>query len=146
MEINFDVNQIVTIGLRPSILIEDYKWKQQTTIPKYKTILLIFKIRDGVEVKPEGFYEDVSYDYYSNDSIYRHVSEDYIIRFGYIIKDVGNSDGISGSKQVWKKPYVEVSLGYKSTIGRSFLSDQEAKDWVEKLKEKSNKTFEYYEY
>lgn len=142
MEINFDVNQIIKINFKPSRLNEDYKWKQQTTIPKYKTILLIFKVRDGVEVKPEGFYEEVN-DYYNDDSIYRHVSEDYIIRFGYLIKD---SPYPNDGKHVWKKPYVEVSLGYKSTIGRSFISDQEAKDWVEKLKEKSNKTFEYYEY
>jgi hypothetical protein len=77
--------------------------------------------------------------FYSNEPIYLHVSEEYLIQSGYQFKSVAYP---SDDKQVWTKSYVEVSLGYKSSVGKSFDTDEEALDWIEKLKQLSGKTFE----
>jgi hypothetical protein len=145
-EINFDVNLIGKINFRPSYHNDTYKWRNETITPKYKKFLW-FKWRSGLEIKPAGFYEHRN-SYYGNGSevFWQFVSEDYLIKCGYLIKYVGTIGGISESKEVWGKSHVEVSLGYKSTIGRIFDTDQEAKDWIEKLKSMSGKTFEVYEY
>jgi hypothetical protein len=116
-EIHFDVNLISKINYRKSYHILKYEWKFEQTIPKYKRILGIFKVRNGVEVKPAGFYEDKSYLFYSNEPIYLHVTEKEIIQTGYQIKEFGNHDGISYRKEAWTKSYVEVSLGYELPIG-----------------------------
>ncbi len=139
-EINFDVNLIGKIYFRPSYHNDTYKWRNETITPKYKKFLW-FKWRSGLEIKPEGFYEHRN-SYYGN-VYWGHVSE--IRLSNYIIKDI-SIGGVTQFKEVWVKSYVEVNLGYKSTIGRSFETDQEAKDWIEKLKEISGKTFEVYEY
>jgi hypothetical protein len=142
-EINFDVNLIGKISFRPSYHNDTYKWRNETITRKYKKFLW-FKWESGLEIKPEGFYEDRNT--YYGDNFQLITSEDYLSKCGYIIKCVGAYGGISESKEVWVKPHVEVSLGYKSTIGRSFDTDQEAIDWIKKLKEMSNKTFEVFEY
>ena len=79
---------------------------------------------------------------FTSKSTILHISEEYLIRYGYLIKEFGNHGGVSYRKEVWNQAYVEVSLGYKSSIGRSFDTDQEAKDWINKLKEMSSKDFE----
>lgn len=133
-EISFDVNLISKISFRASYCTDVYKWREQETVPKYKRILGIFKVRNGVEVKPAGFYEERTYhyDFDGDGKYYLHISEEYLIKCGYLIK----------GKEVWIRAYVEVSLGYKSAIGQSFHMDQEAKYWIEKLKKLSDKTFE----
>ena len=133
-EISFDVNLISKIYFRPSYCSDMYKWREEELIPKYKRFLLFFKVRDGVEVKPAGFYEERThhYDFDGDRKYYRHISEEYLIKSGYLIK----------GKEVWIRAFVEVSLGYKSAIGQSFDMDQEAKYWIEKLKKLSDKTFE----
>ena len=140
-EISFDVNLISKINFGPSYCSDMYKWREEELIPKYKRVLLFFKVGDGFEVKPAGFYEKRS-GYYSDKIFYLHATEEYLIRCGYQIKEFGNHDGISYRKEVWSRAYVEVSLGYKSVIGNSFDTDREAKDWIDKLKEMSGKTFE----
>jgi len=145
MEINFDVNLIGKISFRPSYHNDTYKWRNETITRKYKKFLW-FKWESGLEIKPEGFYERRhGYYDYGSEVFWLFVSEDYLINCGYIIKDMGIVGGTK-FKKVWVKSYVEVNLGYKSTIGRSFDTDQEAKDWIQKLKEMSSKTFEVYEY
>lgn len=138
--IHFDVNLISKINYRKSYHKKDYVWREEETVPKYKTFLLIFNVRDGFEVKPAGFYEEKSHLFYENDPVYVYVPNDYILKFGYLIKEFGNLQCYR--KEVWNKPYVEVSLGYKSSVGKYFDSDQEALDWIDKLKELSGKTFE----
>ena len=64
------------------------------------------------------------------------------MQYGYVIKEFGNHGGVSYRKEVWNKVYVEVYLGYKSSVGKSFNTDDEALDWIDKLKELSGKTFE----
>ena len=135
-KIDFDVNLISKISFRPSYHNTSYVWKTDLTKPKYKRILGIFKVKDGVEYLPAGFYEERS-SYYHGD-----ISEDYLIQCGYLIKDVGTIGGISESKEVWRKSHVEVSLGHKSGIGNFFDTDEEAKTWIEHLKMISGKTFE----
>ncbi len=142
MEINFDVNLIGKISFRPSYHNDTYKWRHETITPKYKKFLW-FKWESGLVIEPEGFYERRS-SYYGDD-YWSLVPEDYLIKCGYIIKDMSIVGGTQ-FKKVWTKSYVEINLGYKSTIGRSFDTDQEAKDWIQKLKEMSGKTFEVYEY
>jgi hypothetical protein len=143
MEVNFDVNLIGKINFRPSYLNDTYKWRNETITQKYKKFLW-FKWRSGLDIKPKGFYERKS-SYYGDD-FWILVPEDYLIRFGYIVKDVGTIGGISESKEVWVKSYVEINLGYKSTIGRSFETDIDGRGWIQKLKEMSGKTFEVYKY
>ena len=143
MEINFDVNLIGKISFRPSYHNDTYKWRNETITRKYKKFLW-FKWENGLEIKPEGFYEERThhYDFDGDRKYYLHITEEYLIKCGYLIKEFGNHDGISYRKEVWIRAYVEVSLGYKSAIGNSFDTDQEAKDWIDKLKETSGKTFE----
>ena len=131
-EISFDVNLISKISFRASYCSDVYIWREEETVPKYKRILGIFKVRDGVETKPAGFYEERTHYYYGDGKYYQHISEEYLIKYGYLIK----------GKEVWIRAYVEVSLGYRSAIGQSFHMDQEAKYWIEKLKKLSDKTFE----
>ena len=133
-EISFDVNLISKISFRASYCSDMYKWREEELIPKYKRFLLFFKVRDGVEVKPAGFYEERThhYDFDGDRKYYQHISEEYLIKYGYLIK----------GKEVWIRAYVEVALGYKSSVGQSFNMDQEAKYWIEKLKKLSDKTFE----
>jgi hypothetical protein len=45
------------------------------------------------------------------------------------------------NKKVFRKAYVEVSLGYKRTISRNFESNEEAQSWVDDLISDSNKKF-----
>jgi hypothetical protein len=146
MEINFDVNLIGKISFRPSYHNDTYKWRNETITRKYKKFLW-FKWGNGLKIEPEGFYErrHCYYDYGDSDVLWSLVPEDYLIKCGYIIKDMSIVGGTQ-FKKVWTKSYVEINLGYKSTIGRSFDTDQEAKDWIQKLKEMSGKTFEVYEY
>ena len=133
-EISFDVNLISKIYFRPSYCSDMYKWREEELIPKYKRFLLFFKVRDGVETKPAGFYEERThhYDFDGDRKYYLHATEEDLIKYGYLIK----------GKEVWIRAYVEVSLGYRSAIGQSFHMDQEAKYWIEKLKKLSDKTFE----
>jgi len=139
-KIDFDVNLISKISFRPSYHNTSYVWKTNLTKPKYKRILGIFKVKDGVEHLPVGFYERRS-NYYGNN-FWQFVSEDYLIQYGYLIKDVGTIGGISESKEVWRKSHVEVSLGHKSGIGNFFNTDEDATTWIEHLKMISGKTFE----
>lgn len=134
MEINFDVNLIGKISFRPSYHNDTYKWRNETITPNYKKFLW-FKWRSGLKIEPEGFYEHR----------WLFVPDDNILRHGYMIKDMRIGGGTQ-FKEVWVKSYVEINLGYKSAIGRSFETDQEAKEWIQKLKELSGKTFEVYEY
>jgi hypothetical protein len=144
--IDFDVNLISKINYRPSFHKNDFIWREEKTEPKYKRFLLFFKVKSGVEIKPAGFYEERTHYYYGDGKYYQHISEEYLIKYGYLIKEFGNHGGVSYRKEVWNKAYVEVSLGYKSAIGRSFNTDEEAKAWIEKLKTWSNKPFETIEY
>jgi len=140
-EINFDVNLISKISFRPSYHNDTYKWRNETISRKYKKFLW-FKWESGLEIKPEGFYERRnSYYDYGSEVFWLFVSEDYLVNCGYIIKD-NNIGGGTQFKEVWVKSYVEVALGYKSTISRSFDTDQETKLWIEHLKTISGKTFE----
>jgi len=139
-KIDFNVNLISKISFRPSYHNTSYVWKKDLTKPKYKRILGIFKVKDGVEYLPAGFYEERS-TYYGQE-YWQIVSEDYLIQCGYLIKDVGTIGGISESKEVWRKSHVEVSLGHKSGIGNFFDTDEEATSWIEHLKILSGKTFE----
>ena len=140
-EINFDVNLISKISFRASYCSDMYKWREEEKTPKYKRFLLFFKVRDGVEVKPAGFYEERThhYDFDGDRKYYLHISEEYLIKCGYQIR---HSPIANGGKEVWSRAYVEVALGYKSSVGQSFNMDQEAKYWIEKLKKLSDKTFE----
>ena len=129
--IDFDINQIVKITFRPSSRNTIYEWKQATRTPIYRGFLW-FKKLVGYEETQSGFY-NVIYNIY--------VSEDFLEQSSCnIIKHIGDSDDVI--KQVRYKSYVEISMSNKSTVGRNFNSDQEAKEWIAKLKNMTNKTFE----
>ena len=129
--IYFDINQIVKITFRPSSRNTIYEWRQATRTPIYRGFLW-FKKLVGYEETQSGFY-NVIYNSY--------VSEDFLEQSSCnIIKHIGDSDDVI--KQVRYKSYVEISMSNKSTVGRNFNSDQEAKEWISKLKNMTNKTFE----
>ena len=129
--IDFDINQIVKITFRPSSRNTIYEWRQATRTPIYRGFLW-FKKLVGYEETQSGFY-NVIYNSY--------VSEDFLEQSSCnIIKHIGDSDDVI--KQVRYKSYVEISMSNKSTVGRNFNSDQEAKEWISKLKNMTNKTFE----
>jgi len=144
--IDFDVNLISKIHFGPSYHDKDYVWKTDLTQPKYKRVFFgIFKMKNGVEYLPVGFYK--SYRGYYGDSLHwSQVHNDEFDRWNYVIKDVGTIGGISESKEAWRSAYVEVCLGYSSSISRHFGTDEEAKAWIEHLKLLSNKTFETVEF
>ena len=133
--IDFDVNLISKINYRPSYKSNAYIWREEETVPKYKRFLLFFKIKDGVGIKPAGFYEERTH-YYGDGKYYIHVSEESLMQYGYAIK----------GKEVWNQASVEVSLGYKSSVYKRFNTDEEAKAWTEYLKVWSNKQFETIEH
>ena len=133
--LDFDVNLISKILFRPSYHLKEYVWRAEEIVPKYKRFLWI-KWKSGFQTNPEGFYEERT-DYYGN--VYSRLVDEYWIKSN-IIKEVPNG------KEVWSKASVEISLGYKSSIGRKFDTNIEANEWIDKLKKLSNKTFETYEY
>lgn len=144
--IDFDVNLISKIHFRPSYHDTDYVWKTDLTQPKYKKVFFgIFKMKDGVEDLPTGFYKSYL-GYYGDKYYWSRVQDDEFYRCGYVIKSVGTIGGISESKEAWKQASVEVSLGYKSSVGKSFNTDEEAKAWISYLKVWSNKQFETIEH
>ena len=131
--IDFDVNQIQKIYFRPSYHEQRYEWKIGTTYPIIKKFLWFKKII-GYNTTPTGFYDT----HWSPTFI----EEEKLIKYNFIIKELGVENMTELHKQVWVKPYVEVVFGHKSSVSKIFDTDQEAKDWIEKLKEMSNKTFE----
>jgi hypothetical protein len=152
--IDFDVNLISKIHFRPSYHDKDYVWKTDLTQPKYKRVFFgIFKMKNGVEYLPVGFYK--SYRGYYGDSLHwSQVHNDEFDRWNYVIKDVVTYtadspdifNDVIASKEAWRLAYVEVCLGYSSSISRHFDTDEEAKAWIEHLKLLSNKTFETVEF
>ncbi len=78
----------------------------------------------------------------SDNSQYYNAHLDKLSHIKWVFDSSPNIDDL----ELEIRAYVEINLGYKSTIGRSFDTDQEAKDWIQKLKEMSGKTFEVYEY
>lgn len=143
--IDFDVNLISQIHFRPSYHDKEYVWKTDLTKPKYKRVFFgIFKMKDGVEEMPAGFYKKTYLGYYGDKYYWSRVQDDEFDRLGYLIKEFGNLQCYR--KEAWRKAYVEVYLGYKSTINRSFNSNEEAKSWIQLLKQASNKLFETIEY
>jgi hypothetical protein len=129
--IDFDINQIVKITFRPSSRNTIYEWRQATRTPIYRGFLW-FKKLVGYEETQSGFY-NVIYNSYVSENFLEQSSCN-------IIKHIGDSDDVI--KQVRYKSYVEISMSNKSTVGRNFNSDQEAKEWISKLKNMTNKTFE----
>lgn len=141
--IDFDVNLISQIHFRPSCYDKDYVWKTDLTEIKYKRFFFgIFKMKDGVEYLPAGFYKKTYRGYYEDICYWDRVQDEEFDRCGYVIKEFGNHGGISYRKEAWRKAYVKISLGYKSTVSRHFNNDEEVKLWIDKLKELSGKTFE----
>jgi hypothetical protein len=140
--IDFDVDKIIMINFRHSYHTERYRWRSEIITPKYKNFIL-FKWRSGLTVEPEGFYERRS-SYYGEDW-WSFVPEDHITNYGYMIKDISTTWGTVKIKEVWTRAHVEISLGYEKSISRSFDTDDEAKEWIKRLKNLSGKTFEIYE-
>ena len=129
-EIHFDVNLISRITFTQVRKADRYLWRPEQVIPKYRKRLLIFKVKDGVTIKPEGFYEERHF---------THITEEYLFMCGYQIR---HSPIANGGKEAWHRASVEVRLIDKSEINRRFDTNEEALDWIEKLKTWSNKPFE----
>lgn len=139
--VDFDVNLIGKISFRPSYKTDRYKWREEKMTPNYKRFLLFFKVRSGNKFEPAGFYYERT-SYYGED-FFEYVTEEYVMESGYMIKHAPYPyDG----KEAWIRATVEVSLGYKLCVNESFDTDDEAKDWIKKLKYMSNKSFETVEY
>jgi hypothetical protein len=121
IEISFDVSKIEEIQVR-NIRDSSYKW-----FPEVKEERGWFGC-----IKQE--YISAGWSDYEDGRIRRTTKE--LESYGYLIDQLG--------KKAWHKAYVEVSLGYKNSIGRSFDSNSDALKWAEFLRVKSKKTFEIF--
>jgi len=135
--IDFDVNIITKITFSKSHLSSDYEWKSASVEPKYKKILW-WKKQIGVIHTEAGFYVKKCV-YYGND-FWVNLDE-YFLSKHYIIKTISSASE-ELKKEIWTKPYVEVKFGHDQHVSRKFDSDDEAKEWVDKLKKMCDKKFE----
>jgi hypothetical protein len=119
----FDIDRIVTIylaGERPN---HSFVWENE------KPIKYFFGLIDSGRFTPEGYYKSCSYD----SDCY---TEEELINYGYLVKD----------KIVYDKPYVKIDLEHDNSVNISFETEAEMKEWVNKIIEKSKKTFEVIDY
>jgi len=113
----FDVNRIVTISLRGERVDSHFEWQNPKPIKRF------FGLIDTGKYTPEGYYNLSRYNNY--------YTEEELINHGYIVKD----------KVVYYKPYVQVDLEHENSLTVKFENDTEMLEWVEFVKNKSNKVF-----
>jgi len=123
-EIHFDVNSIIKIniiGRREAT----YGWLPE----KQKTFFFgLFKRNSFYQ---EGFYDNSDYvNYFENDGI--AYSEKDLIGFGY---------QVDPDKTVWKKPRIYIIMKNNNTIELEFETVEEARNYVEVIKSKSDIVF-----
>jgi hypothetical protein len=126
MEYNFDVDAIVSIKLKPMYQ-TNYEWLPVKIVKNWFGLY--------TEVFEEGYYEYGSYRGFMDMKNSPRSKEN--IELYYVIKD---------DNTVWAAAEVTVYLTHDQQCSVSFLKDEEAKEWVEKLKTLSGKTFENVEY
>lgn len=117
-EYHFDVSRIEGIRIVPVTKDTDYEWLPRKNKTKF------FGLLTSKEFFEEGFYE---YGYYNR----KRVS----------VKDLERWNRIVLDKEVFRKAQVSIRLiGDRSTT-LSFSTNEEAVEYVEKLKTFSGKTF-----
>jgi hypothetical protein len=126
MEYNFDVDAIISIKFVPQHE-SNYKWLPGKTV---KTWFCLYTTEFE-----EGYYDYGSYRGFM-DMINTPRTKEDIERY-YIIKD---------DNTVWQPGNVVVYLTGDHQCNQSFRTDEEAREWIKKLKDLSGKTFEIVEY
>jgi len=127
-EIHFDVSRIVGIEIFDKSPAH-YKWlprKQKTT---FFGLIKLDKYHE------EGFYMYGSYKNGSFDCEWDQTptTREDLIKSGYLIDNDTN---------VWNRPKVTVHLEHKQHAYQSFVTYEEACDWVDHLKSLNGKQFE----
>jgi hypothetical protein len=134
-EYHINNDAITFMGVTKNKLNNDYLWLESSTyyglgIFKFETsfygLLNRFKI-----VYPSGFYSyewDASYGWKLNK---KPISADDLKNKGFIV------DGV----KVYEKPSITIHLSDKNNITKSFETEEELNNWVEDLKNESNKQF-----
>lgn len=119
MEYQFDVNRVIGIKIYKSEK-SDWVW-----LPKKERPSRFFGL---VKVPPfeEGFYSEGEY------SEYGPRTKKKLEYYNYLINE---------KKEVWTKCSITVYLESEYTVGLSFDTDQEGREWVENLKKESGKDF-----
>lgn len=132
MEIHFDISRIAGIKIiekRKS----SYKW-----LPEKRKTAFFGLIKRNAYYS-EGYYSSGHYQecYESGCWDACPTTRQSLLQSGYLI----DSDNV-----VWNRPYVIVCLEYKGEVSQNFVTFEEAIQWAEELKQKSDKTFEIVKY
>ena len=119
MEYQFDVNRVIGIKIYKSEK-SDWVW-----LPRKERPSRFFGL---VKVPPfeEGFYSYGDYEYVPR-------TKENLESYNFLVKE---------KKEVWKKCKITVYLESEYSVGLSFNTDQEARKWVEDLKNESGKNFQ----
>ena len=119
MEYQFDVNRVIGIKIYESEKL-DYGW-----LPRKERPSRFFGL---IKVSPfeEGFYSEGEY------SEYGPRTKEKLEEYSYLINE---------KKEVWKKCNVTVYLESEYSVGLSFNTNQEGREWIENLKNESGKNF-----
>ena len=119
MEYQFDVNRVIGIKIYKSEK-SDWVW-----LPRKERPSRFFGL---VKVPPfeEGFYSYGDYEYVPR-------TKENLESYNFLVEE---------KKEVWKKCKVTVYLESEYSVGLSFNTDQEARKWVEDLKNESGKNFQ----
>jgi len=123
IEINFDINKVVSVEVymdRPAYGIQ---YKEERRVPKFPAFIR------GYKTLVAGYYDNNNWD---GDEVL--VSIETLLRKGYIIDD--------DKKLVYDKPYVTIRLTDKIYYSKTFGSNRLALEWVEELRVRSGKDFE----
>ncbi len=123
MEIHFDINNIVKIKFVEKKEEKTMKWVGPKPI---KNFLGLHNTGEFTK----GFFEDLS------SFIGSTYTEEELRKHGYIVE----------GEKVYRQSWVEVSLGHGDSVKRSFPSDEESREWIDKLKNQSGKNFEIIKY
>ena len=125
MEVKFDTSQIDKIKFKKKSHTSYFWLPARSAKPA-------FWPWNRIKAKDEGFYEyrDYSHSHYTVEE----AKESHIVEM----------DG--PEPRMFNKPHVEAVLRHVDNVGKTFDSEQLAREWVEKLVELSGKKFETIEY
>ena len=118
MEYQFDVNRVIGIKIYKSEK-SDWVW-----LPRKERPPRFFGL---IKVSPfeEGFYSEGNYEYNPR-------TKEKLEEYNYLINE---------KKEVWKKCNITVYLESGYTVGLSFNTNQEGREWIDNLKSESGKNF-----
>jgi len=121
-EYSFDVDAIVLIKFYKESIVSHYVWTDR------KPIKYFFGLINSGKYTTPGFINDC--DWSKNIKTREH-----FIDYGYSVHD---RDGVP---RVYEKPVVSVMLNSNYSVEQTFETDLEAEQWVNELRNVTNKNF-----